>query len=207
VNANTAATPSSETEPPPTPTPSTPITPQHPNSFTKNVANATTTAQQPTSAPAPMVQQQPDPNPTGFGDLGMPDVSLGSSFFLNTTLTCNSRPILVLTSPHSRTPKFWRTLTLTRSSTRMPTPLVSVSIQASPTLQTAWKQARTACELTLEMSNHYYFFIPISNLYISSQALAIFLPWHFDLVALLLFFVVVKLAQYLVGNRWIMFNY
>jgi hypothetical protein len=75
VNANTAATPSSETEPPPTPTPSTPITPQHPNSFTKNVANATTTAQQPTSAPAPMVQQQPDPNPTGFGDLGMPDPS------------------------------------------------------------------------------------------------------------------------------------
>ncbi|EED12631.1 cAMP-dependent protein kinase pathway protein (Som1), putative [Talaromyces stipitatus ATCC 10500] len=77
ANANTAATPSSEAEPPPTPTPSTPITPQHPNSFTKNGVNATTaTQQQPTSAPAPqIVQQQPDPNVGAFSDLGMPDAS------------------------------------------------------------------------------------------------------------------------------------
>lgn len=76
ANANTAATPSSEAEPPPTPTPSTPITPQHPNSFTKNGVNATTAAQQqPTSAPAPNIVQQPDSNVTNFGDLGMPDAS------------------------------------------------------------------------------------------------------------------------------------
>jgi hypothetical protein len=76
ANANTAATPSSEAEPPPTPTPSTPITPQHPNSFTKNGVNATTaTQQQPTSAPAPPIVQQPDPNVTNFNDLGMPDPS------------------------------------------------------------------------------------------------------------------------------------
>ncbi|KAF3390978.1 Transcriptional activator somA [Talaromyces pinophilus] len=76
ANANTAATPSSEAEPPPTPTPSTPITPQHPNSFTKNGVNATTaTQQQPTSAPAPPIVQQPDPNVTNFSDLGMPDTT------------------------------------------------------------------------------------------------------------------------------------
>ncbi|KAJ9353267.1 hypothetical protein DTO280E4_7456 [Paecilomyces variotii] len=79
ANANAAATPSSEAEPPPTPTPSTPITPQHPNSFNKaggtNVTNAA--PQQPTSAPAPqpMAQQQPDPSQQSFNDLNIPDPS------------------------------------------------------------------------------------------------------------------------------------
>ncbi|KKK19836.1 cAMP-dependent protein [Aspergillus rambellii] len=77
--ANTAATPSSEAEHPPTPTPSTPITPQHPSSFNKNGANATTGApQQPTSAPAPQpLVQQPPPDQTQqtFNDLSIPDAS------------------------------------------------------------------------------------------------------------------------------------
>lgn len=65
--ATTAATPSSEAEPPPTPTPSTPITPQHPSSFNKNgvATTAPTQQQQPTSAPAPIVQQ-PDLNVGNF---------------------------------------------------------------------------------------------------------------------------------------------
>ena len=50
------------------------MTPQHPNSFNKNGANATTSApQQATSAPAPqpVVQQppQPDPSQQPFSDL------------------------------------------------------------------------------------------------------------------------------------------
>ncbi|PLB37720.1 putative cAMP-dependent protein kinase pathway protein (Som1) [Aspergillus candidus] len=80
ANANTAATPSSEAEHPPTPTPPTPITPQHPNSFNKTGANATTAAApQPTSAPAPqpLVQQPPlDQNPQQpFNDINMTDSS------------------------------------------------------------------------------------------------------------------------------------
>ncbi|KAB8262828.1 hypothetical protein BDV32DRAFT_136269 [Aspergillus pseudonomiae] len=80
--ANTAATPSSEAEHPPTPTPSTPITPQHPNSFNKAGANATSSApQQPTSAPAPQPLVQPPPPPPPdqsqqpFNDLSIPDAS------------------------------------------------------------------------------------------------------------------------------------
>lgn len=73
------ATPSSEAEHPPTPTPSTPITPQHPNSFNKGAQNAATTApQQPTSAPAPqpLVQQPPNQPQQPFNDLSIPDVCL-----------------------------------------------------------------------------------------------------------------------------------
>ncbi|KAI1935982.1 hypothetical protein LOZ66_004900 [Ophidiomyces ophidiicola] len=93
----TAATPSSEAEPPPTPTPSTPITPVHPNSFNKAGPNIPTGAP-PTSAPQNMVQQPPpaqqppqvqpqppqpqnqpqppqqDPNLT-FGDINLPDTN------------------------------------------------------------------------------------------------------------------------------------
>ncbi|KAJ5109760.1 hypothetical protein N7532_002405 [Penicillium argentinense] len=70
------ATPSTEAgEAAQTPTPSTPVTPQHPNSFNNKAgANA---PPQPTSAPAPptMVQPTPDQNPQSFNELGMPDTN------------------------------------------------------------------------------------------------------------------------------------
>jgi hypothetical protein len=75
ANAN-APTPSSEAEPPPTTTPSTPITPQHPNSFNSQKGpNAAAPAAPPTSAPVPQGPPQPQqPDPTqvgGFADMGM----------------------------------------------------------------------------------------------------------------------------------------
>ncbi|EAW10893.1 putative cAMP-dependent protein kinase pathway protein (Som1) [Aspergillus clavatus NRRL 1] len=77
--ANTAATPSSEAEhPPTTPTPPTPTITQHPSSFNKAGPNVTTTAPQPTSAPAPQpIVQQPPPDQTqqSFNDLSIPDAS------------------------------------------------------------------------------------------------------------------------------------
>ncbi|KAL2824758.1 hypothetical protein BDW59DRAFT_82141 [Aspergillus cavernicola] len=83
--ANTAATPSSEVEHPPTPTPSTPITPQHHQSFNKPGANATTGApQQPTSAPAQQTLVQPPPpdqTQQSFNDLNIPDPSAFSLDF------------------------------------------------------------------------------------------------------------------------------
>ncbi|ODH41769.1 hypothetical protein ACO22_01347 [Paracoccidioides brasiliensis] len=67
--SNTAATPSSEVDPPPTPTPPTPITPVHPSSFNKNNAannaaannanaNTNVNGPQPTSASNAAQQQQ-----------------------------------------------------------------------------------------------------------------------------------------------------
>ncbi|KAJ0420431.1 hypothetical protein BJY00DRAFT_323899 [Aspergillus carlsbadensis] len=82
--ANTAATPSSEAEHPPTPTPSTPITPQHQQSFGKQGGGATTGApQQPTSAPMQQTLVQPPPDQTqqSFNDLSIPDPSAFSLDF------------------------------------------------------------------------------------------------------------------------------
>ncbi|KAL2808959.1 hypothetical protein BJX63DRAFT_435674, partial [Aspergillus granulosus] len=81
--ANAAATPSSEAEHPPTPTPSTPITPQHQQSFGKQGGGATTGApQQPTSAPIQQtLVQPPDQTQQAFTDLNMPDPSAFSLDF------------------------------------------------------------------------------------------------------------------------------
>lgn len=80
--ANASSTEAGETAQ--TPTPSTPVTPQHPNSFNKNGANAGANAQpQPTSAPAPqtMVQPTPDQNTQPFNDLAITDTSAFSLDF------------------------------------------------------------------------------------------------------------------------------
>ncbi|KAL2839792.1 hypothetical protein BJX68DRAFT_279325 [Aspergillus pseudodeflectus] len=81
--ANTAATPSSEAEHPPTPTPSTPITPQHQQSFGKQGGATTGAPQQPTSAPMQqtLVQPPPDQAQQSFNDLSIPDPSAFSLDF------------------------------------------------------------------------------------------------------------------------------
>lgn len=132
------------------------MTPQHPNSFNKNGANATTSApQQATSAPAPqpVVQQppQPDPSQQPFSDLNaLTDVcshtQLVSSLYTKLTWI-NRRLRLILTSLVWSHLIFWKTLILIHSSIPMRIRPGLDSIPTYPMPLTVWKPVPvTACK-------------------------------------------------------------